>query len=77
MTEETQEYKVEEGKETPLKKTKAVKSIIPKILDNYSTQVYVNANIKVCSICGEKRRTDQNGNVFCPQKNPDCPITTT
>jgi hypothetical protein len=72
MTEENQEYQVEEVIPSPPKKK--TKSIIPKILDTYTTQVFTNANINTCGICGDKKRTNKEGKVFCPHNNPECPM---
>jgi hypothetical protein len=80
MTEENQEnQEIQEGEEIdtpPPKRARKTtpRSVSPVIKNVYSTNVFQRIGLKTCSVCGEKKRTNRYGEVFCPQKNPNCPI---
>ena len=40
----------------------------------FATDFYKATGIAYCSLCGEKRRTNQSG-LFCPTSHRECPLT--
>jgi len=39
----------------------------------FATDFYKASGIAYCSLCGEKRRTNQSG-LFCPANQQECPL---
>jgi hypothetical protein len=46
------------------------------IQNTYSTQLYNDLGLPVCSVCSEKHRHGPQGQPICPVSKPDCPRLT-
>lgn len=56
--------------DNPVDPTDVIAEPDPVVVDNPAKD-YTFA--KVCSACGDQKRTDMQGRVFCPAFDPQCP----
>ena len=59
--------------EGPALKNEAVSQPVDSITAVFATDFYRASGIAHCSLCGEKRRTNQSG-LFCPTSQRECPL---